>query len=1347
MQNTSNVISYELYQTLRNKVLNWANETSPGTYHLYYTKYSNVAFMSLLEDDQNIANQWKDNMINLALHFDQNFYQPNNHPTGSCFHANFYTIATALIYDYCYERLTESQKMELINRVKYGMDYLHDYALNPNNYYVWKYHNWQTHFPVGYVIGGLAIVDDSPVYTSTNLQNDLDVIKNNLFFDDNPMFEYMFGNNGSYNEGNGYFGINFGRTFLLLQALTNYENFDYFHLPVVQNALCKISNWLTSSILPNKQINYFQNSFIFNGLNDNGNVATASLSNLLLIAEKYNDGLARWVFEESIGTPSYLVHTYNYTHPEAFIPCLIAFKEHSSTSPQIKEHNDFYDYERGLVNYRTGWNNDDLLFSIESTPVWSNEIVYTRHTQCDKGSFTLTALGNNFIFDKGGDLTDDNNYISIEGHGQSLGFGQFNWLMNSGKISSTSDYNFLRIVKARTKSAFDTLYHPQYDTLHYYTELSPPPPGTGEVYPVDKADRTVFYLTQNTKNPSYFWVIDEIKKDDLFRTYDWHVYTRSYNSINTSANPITIYRPGMDQFLDIYIIYPEENNYSTTVTSLDGIENSSNEIIMEPENYRLPTKKLQIFQNNIDGCYNILLIPYNQSTPSHLYGQLNMTIGTGVKITWSSNLEDFCFYSSIDSLESALIQSNSSEVFLRQNSTTGKIPSYYMGNGSKLNFDGQEMVDFYGNPGVLACDSNIVSIIGENISEMKIYAPYATSVILNEEQVSFYRVNEYVYVGSITGEKTWNGNVLLSGNVVVSNQGILNVQAGSNIIFDQSAKLSIYGELNCHGEVGDSIYISSNEGSLGYGISIYGMVEPSGEGSLSFCAISGLSNGIESIGTPLVISHSKIENCSKAINLINSNAIINENQIIDCGYGIFSENSSPVVTNNTISNCSGHGVYLVSASGYFQNNIIQECSYLDIPNPGGFIASYGSAPVFEDREEYSLNSIINNNGFGIQAYQNSTIFAGDGETFGGNIIYDNHNYDAEALYTSTIYAMNNYWGTDEPSDSQFHAEYESEVFYEPWLTSPPEGIENINSGIFAGDANPNYQSVSSGQPLENPNWKKLFIRLYRQKNHKNLIPLGKSLLQNLPSANDAIFIISLMHHSSIAQGDTSIMPYLKFLQNLPFPIKVKNFSKILLAFNSLNYGKISEALGLFKDIQIQNPNTKEELLALFEEFHIYLYYLHDLNLASNAFNIMKAKFPNNSLTVLAENELEATKCIYQYQRLLREKYPYHQSLSSNAPITFHVSPNYPNPFNPITTISYTVPEKCKVEIVIYDILGRKVRSLLNEAKDIGTHEVRWNGMDDAGFSSSSGVYIYSIKVLTTQGSVKYQSSKKMLLIR
>lgn len=91
--------------------------------------------------------------------------------------------------------------------------------------------------------------------------------------------------------------------------------------------------------------------------------------------------------------------------------------------------------------------------------------------------------------------------------------------------------------------------------------------------------------------------------------------------------------------------------------------------------------------------------------------------------------------------------------------------------------------------------------------------------------------------------------------------------------------------------------------------------------------------------------------------------------------------------------------------------------------------------------------------------------------------------------------------------------------------------------------------------------------------------------------------------------------------------------------------------------------------------------------------------------------------------------------------TFELYSNYPNPFNPATTIHFRLPQDLRVRLTIYNVLGQSVRALINKNYSAGEHTVQWDGKDDSDVTLSSGVYIYELRA----GS--FVQRKKMTLLR
>jgi hypothetical protein len=114
--------------------------------------------------------------------------------------------------------------------------------------------------------------------------------------------------------------------------------------------------------------------------------------------------------------------------------------------------------------------------------------------------------------------------------------------------------------------------------------------------------------------------------------------------------------------------------------------------------------------------------------------------------------------------------------------------------------------------------------------------------------------------------------------------------------------------------------------------------------------------------------------------------------------------------------------------------------------------------------------------------------------------------------------------------------------------------------------------------------------------------------------------------------------------------------------------------------------------------------------------------------------LEGTDCVI----IIRKGQP---RSPSGQIAGYTLGKNYPNPFNPDTDISFTLPERTYVTLTIYNVVGKKVRTLVSGEMDGGTHFVRWNGTDENGSRVASGIYFYRLKTQV------FDQTMKMVLMK
>ncbi|SVE29219.1 uncharacterized protein METZ01_LOCUS482073, partial [marine metagenome] len=141
-------------------------------------------------------------------------------------------------------------------------------------------------------------------------------------------------------------------------------------------------------------------------------------------------------------------------------------------------------------------------------------------------------------------------------------------------------------------------------------------------------------------------------------------------------------------------------------------------------------------------------------------------------------------------------------------------------------------------------------------------------------------------------------------------------------------------------------------------------------------------------------------------------------------------------------------------------------------------------------------------------------------------------------------------------------------------------------------------------------------------------------------------------------------------------------------------------------------------------------------LISNGFNVIWNDFPDgHELCAAMGNQDLLLEKFFAYEELMVDD---PKSLLSYQ-YTLH-SP-YPNPFNPVTTLRYDLPEQTHVNITIYDMLGREVKTLVNQTQDAGYRSVIWDATNDYGKPVSAGIYLYQIQA------GEYMQTKKMVLLK
>jgi len=135
-----------------------------------------------------------------------------------------------------------------------------------------------------------------------------------------------------------------------------------------------------------------------------------------------------------------------------------------------------------------------------------------------------------------------------------------------------------------------------------------------------------------------------------------------------------------------------------------------------------------------------------------------------------------------------------------------------------------------------------------------------------------------------------------------------------------------------------------------------------------------------------------------------------------------------------------------------------------------------------------------------------------------------------------------------------------------------------------------------------------------------------------------------------------------------------------------------------------------------------------------------------------ENEARETR---EFKIVVGDSAFVKRNTSLSAPARFALEANFPNPFNPITTIRFEVPDftrgqnlgRTRLLLNVFNIRGQQVAALCDGPARIGRHQVMWNGRDGQGRALASGIYLYRITVMDARGVVRFTDTRKMVLLK
>ncbi len=600
-----------------------------------------------------------------------------------------------------------------------------------------------------------------------------------------------------------------------------------------------------------------------------------------------------------------------------------------------------------------------------------------------------------------------------------------------------------------------------------------------------------------------------------------------------------------------------------------------------------------------------------------------------------------------------------------------------------------------------------------------------------------------VVYGNISEDTIWDSEIIkVTGNITVDNGKTLTITPGTNINIMGSFTLNIQGRILAEGTQQDTIFFTSKDSNSWWsGIKFDETSEANEISKFSFCEIEKSSSYFGAAFyindfSKINISHCKLTNnearsAGGAIYGINSNIIINNtifNNNVATGYwdwewfspgyagGLFFRNSNIelrdcIIYNNLAfddyeSGSAGGGIYIYNSEVLIQNSQLSS----NLSSIGAGIFSYnsnirlincelnanGSQAISLSHSTLDLiNSIIslhnNDNSYTITASDSTNI------SFINTIMYDNEGQNVR-FYPSdnTFYA--DYSCIEGGENSIIHV-YNGTVYWEE---------NNIEDDPFFIDPENGDFHLQSGSPCINTGTPSGWI---------------------IPSFNIPI---------------NELLGYDSFDNN--YDMGCYEYQEFMIDQNEIDFGEIPYNT-TSQSIQITITNVSDDDM-LITSIKATDHFLIKQNIEDEYADQI------GSIELIANSETTFWIACHPLEKGLLEGEIsiYTNAIPSRAAINVYANVtmvdvlklynNFPNPFNPETTIRFSIPQESKVELIIYNIKGQKVKTLVEHICEMGINTVVWNGTNDSGKQVSTGVYFYKLNV---EG--KTIKTKKMLLLK
>lgn len=581
--------------------------------------------------------------------------------------------------------------------------------------------------------------------------------------------------------------------------------------------------------------------------------------------------------------------------------------------------------------------------------------------------------------------------------------------------------------------------------------------------------------------------------------------------------------------------------------------------------------------------------------------------------------------------------------------------------------------------------------------------------------------NMYIFSsGHITRNTHILDDIDFTGDIYIDNGVNLDINSDASICFEDGVNLYVSGNISAIGTSSEKIYFQGLNGANWGSVKVY-----SDNNNFEYCVFDGGKYNLylnSSSGNEIAYCEF-INGQYYGIRLYNSSADITKSYIHDNDNdGISLNYASPLLLDNTIEQNSNNGI---CCTGYCEPALVQY-------NRGGY-------NIIEDNSH---------DGMIVSYYSDALLGMITYQGFGHNSIFDNNNYDLKVYNHSSAYAVYNWWGTPNPHYSQFYCDWTSSLNYGYPLGSHPGGGSPL-SKTSANSSNPSDFDVSdvdynNPEELYQLAWHYRFI----ERDITSALETNKLIVENFPESEYARKALTQIFHISVKNNIEGLKDYLKSLLDKNLPKQTQGTVFDLLILKHIIDNDFKEAESLCLDVIEKFSDSNSEIMALYHLVVLYNNQLADPDLAAEYCNTMKTKYPDDNFTYFAREEMGEDVDWSMAKPSVFPVEEYNETSVLPIPKVYALRSNFPNPFNPATSVEFSLPKNSIVDISIYNSLGQLVKNVSYNSISAGVHQFVWDGKNYNGGNMSSGLYILHFSAQSLEADNEtFSKSIKLLLVR